>query len=750
MRRKDSFWEKVDNAKFSRRTFLAMSAAAGSGIALYGLTGCTKEDTSVEEAGVNEQSKENEAIQLNKEIYYNVCPRNCHDTCTIISEVVDGRIVRIKGDPNNPITAGGLCVKMNHYINWVYHPDRILYPLKRVGKKGEGKFERISWNEAYDTIAAKFNEITNEYGSEAIMPYSYSGNLGIINNYGIPYRFFYKLGASHLERSVCSDAGSKANPYTYGHNGGVDPESYARTKLYVSWGINEAATNVHAIKFVHEAQEKGGKVVVVNPVRTPLASQADLFIQLKPGTDAALALGVMNILIQEELYDKEFVDNYTHGFDELVKEAAKYPVDIVTEITGVPEEQIYEFARMYGTTKPSIVRVGYGMQRHTNGGNNVRAISLLPPLVGMVGVDGGGYVYINSYYWGYDWNKLRRPDLYGDRKLRTLNMNELGKVLTGQIKETEEHPVKGIFVYNSNPMAITPNQNLVRKGLEREDLFTVVSDLFVNDTVDYADIVLPASTFFEYEDIQQDYLGYYVRHNTPAIKPLGESKSNIDMFHDLARHMGFEEDCFKESASDACKLAMESESPFFKGLTYDKLKEKHWLKINHTVPFADKKFPTPSGKIEFYSEKLKNDGHHPVAEYLPLEEGKEKSPELYKKYPLYLLSPATKNLLNSQMHNIPQIEKIHGDPVIYINPVDANDRGIVDGDWVEAKNDRGNTKMIAIISDAVAHGTTMTHACPWPKILSGNNSVNCLTPDRLGDMAAVSTYQTNLVEIAKA
>lgn len=740
---------KVSKVLMSRRTFLAGTAAASGGIALYGLTGCKKQVETIVEEPLT-PVKPIKAARVKGDIVYNACPRNCHDTCTILTEVVDGRIVRLKGDPDNPITAGGLCVKMNHYINWVYHPDRILHPMKRVGAKGEGKFERISWDEAYDTIAEKFNGIIDEFGSEAIMPYSYSGNLGIINNYGVPYRFFHKIGASHLERAICSDAGSKANPYTFGHNGGVDPESYARTQMYVSWGINEAATNVHAIKFIQQAKENGAKVVVVNPVRTALANQADLFLQIKPGTDGALALGVMNILIKEDLYDENFVESYTIGFDELVKETEKYPVEEVAEITGLSKEMILEFAHMYGNTKPSIVRVGYGMQRNSNGGNAVRAISLLPPLVGMIGVDGGGYVYINSYFWGYDWDALRRFDLYGDRELRHLNMNELGKVLTGELEATKELPVKGMFVYNSNPMAIAPNVNLVRKGLEREDLFVVVADLFQTDTVDYADIVLPAASFFEYEDIQQDYLGYYVRHNTPAITPLGECKSNLDMFHGLARHMGFEDDCFKETAEDACRIAINPDNKYMEGITYDKLRENHWMRINETTPFADKKFPTPSGKIEFYSEKLKDAGHHPVAEFIPFEESAKKSPELYAKYPLSLLSPASKNLLNSQMHNIPQIQTLMGEPVLYVSPKDAEARGLAEGDLVDAFNDRGKTQFRVLVTNATRDGAVVTFACPWPKLIPWGTSVNELTPDRLGDMAGVSTFHTNLIEIKKA
>jgi anaerobic selenocysteine-containing dehydrogenase len=622
--------------------------------------------------------------------------------------------------------------------------------MKRVGKKGAGIWEQISWQEANEIIANKFKEISDTYGAEAILPYSYSGNLGLVNNYGVPNRFWHKLGASNLERSVCSTAGSVATKYTFGQVGGIDPETYAKTQLFVSWGINHAATNVHALKFINQARENGAKVVEINPVRTPLASQADLFIQLKPGTDAALALGAMNVIISENLYDKNFVANYTLGFEELAEKVKAYPADKVAEITGVPAETIIEFARMYATTKPAIIRAGFGIQRHSNGGRMIRAITLLPALVGMLGVEGGGYAYINSDYWAYDWKSLTRPDLLAGRKVRTINMNELGKALTGQMETTKQIPVKALFVYNSNPMAMGTNTNLTKEGLQREDLFTVVADPFLTDTADYADILLPASTFFEYEDINSDYLGWYVRLNMPAIPALGESKSNLEIFAGLAKAMGFTEACFSQNAAEVIKDALNSGNPIFAGITYQALREKHWLKLKMGTPFADKKFKTPSGKVEFYSADLAKKGIDPVAEHIPLAESQEASPELFAQYPLALLTPASNYLTSSQFHNLSYIQELYPGPIINLNPADASARNLKNGDWVYAFNDRGKVKLKVKISQITKPGVAMSVKAPWHKYSPEGTAINALTPDRLGDMGNVSTYHTNLIQVVKA
>jgi len=573
--------------------------------------------------------------------------------------------------------------------------------------------------------------------------------LGIVQNYGAPFRFWNKIGASNLARKICNPAGDLALIYTYGQYGSIDPETYVKTKMYISWGVNEAATGVHFIKFINQARDNGAKLVVINTVRTPLASQADMFIQPKPGTDATLALGVANLLIKDGLYDKGFVDNYTLGFDDLVKKANQYPVEKVSEITGVPVETIKSFAKLYAETKPSILRIGYGMQRHTNGGNMVRAISLLPALVGTVGTEGGGWIYMNTTHWKYNSANLTRPDLAGDRKVRTINMNELGKALNGQLKETAEKPVKALVVYNSNPLASSPNTELIRKGLEREDLFTVVFDPFITDTADYADLLLPAATFMEYDDYNFDYLGRYVRLNTPAIEPLGESKSNLQFFFELAQKMGYTDDCFKESPIDVIKGSLQVDDPLMKDVTYEALQEKHWMKIDMGATFADHKFPTPSGKIEFFSTKL-GETFDPVAEHFPLLESKEKTPELFAKYPIHLLSPSIPQLLNSQFHNIPQIFELIPEPIIVMNKVDAQARNIADGETVDVYNDRGKIQLKVKISEEVQAGVATTGKVFWNKLVPGGGAINRLTSDVLGDMDGVSTFNTNLVQVAKA
>lgn len=726
----------------NRRTFVQLAAAASAGAAFVGLSGCSPKT-----AGEGEVS----SASAERVFSHQTCPRNCHDTCSLISEVVDGKIVSITGDPDNPITAGAPCVKMNHYINWVNSPDRILYPMKRVGAKGEGKFERISWDEAYKTIVAKLNDAVSQYGPQSVLPHSYSGNLGFVNNYSFPHRFFYRLGASKLARDICSSAGATAVPYTYGADFGIDPENYPKTGMYVSWGINEAATNVHAVKFIKEMKENGGKLVVVNPVRTPLANFADLHLRPKPGTDAALALGVANWLIENGKYDAEYVEKNTVGFDKLKEKAAEYSLDVVERITGIPSADIVAFADAYGSVESSVIRMGYGIQRNTNGGSMIRAITLLPALTGMVGKDDhSGYVYMNAGYWAADLAGNDGSELDSE-ETRTISINQLGLALTGGLETTKETPISVMIVFNSNPVAVSSNSNLIRKGLEREDLFTVVFDIFATDTVDYADIVLPAATFFEYEDINQDYLGWYLRYNEPAIAPMGESKSNLQFFSELAKAYGFEDEMFDETPADVIKNLIGPGEGYYEGITYDRLKEEHWIKVKAGVPFEDKAFETPSGKIEFYSESLAEAGLDPVASYVPTKESEEGSPELFAKYPLTLLSPSTKNLLNSQMHGVPQIADLIGKPLVFVNPVDAQARGISDGDEVVVKNDRGEVTLTARVSEVcTAPGVLKTIKCPWPKLSQDGRNVNALTSDVLTDIGKNSTYHTNLVEIAKA
>lgn len=745
-----SKWEKfLDTITLSRRKFLKVSAATAGVAAVTSLTGCSKEVGP--EYEIPKNTKPNK-FRTDGEWYKNTCPRNCHDTCSIKTQVIDGKVIRIKGDDTNPYTGGNVCVKMNHYVNYLYNQDRLMYPMKRVGKKGEGKFERITWDEAYEAIVKNTKKVLKKHGSNAIQQYFYSGNLGYIQNYSMSARYFNKLGASGANGNICLAAANAAIPYTYGANIGLDPEQYANTKMYVSWGTNESATSVHSVKFIKQCKENGGKIAVINPTPTPVTEFADIWLRPNPGTDTILALAIANVLISEEIYDKSYVEAYTHGFDELKAEAAKYPVDKAEELTGVPAEKIKEFARMYASTKPSILRIGYGMQRRVNGGSMTRAITFLPALVGMVGAgENAGYVFFNDCYWAVDWSQLGATHLNTNPNPTAINYTELGKALNGELESTKETPIKQLFVYDGNPMTSVPNTELIRKGLEREDLFTIVMDIFHTQTVDYADIVLPATTFFEHEDINQDYLAWYIRYNEPAIKPLGECKSNFDMFKELAEKMGFEDKEFKMTSAEVIEETLAHASEIYGGIDYATLKEKHWHKVTPAVPFADKKFPTPSGKIEFYSEKIKEDaGLHPVVEHIAPEESKGGSKELNSKYPLEFMTLHTKNLINGQLSQLPHIKAVTGEPILFIHPNDASTRGINDGDMVVVKNDRGDCTLKAqITSERVLEGVVLSYAAPWGKVFTGRN-INSTTSDALTDIGEGSTFHSNLVEVQKA
>lgn len=748
---KESKWDKfLDNIKLSRRNFLKVSAATAGVAALTSLTGCSKEERQEEvEIPVN---KKPDSFTTGGDWFKNTCPRNCHDTCSIKTQVIDGKVIRIKGDETNPYTGGNLCVKMNHYVNYLYSQDRLMYPMRRVGAKGEGKFERISWKDAYKEIAKKTKKILKEDGPNAIQQYNYSGNLGYIQNYSMSSRYFNKIGAATAKGNICLATGAAAIPYTYGSYIGVDPEKYAETKLYVSWGTNEAATAVHSVKFIKQCKENGGKIVVINPTPTPVSEFADMFIKIKPSTDAVFALAVANILIEENLYDKEYCDKYTLGLEQLKDEAAKYPVDVASKITGVPKEQILEFARTYGTIKPSILRLGYGIQRHFNGGSMLRAMTFLPALVGMIGVgEAAGMVFINDGYWQVDLNKLGASHLSTNENRNTINYSKLGEALNGLLETTKETPIKHLFVFNGNPMASVPNVELIRKGLEREDLFTVVADIFHTETVDYADIVLPATTLFEHEDVNQDYFANYIKYNEVAVSPLGECKSNYHIFQELAKEMGFKEKEFDLTIGEMIEELLATASDIYGGVTYEYIKQNHWKKLSIGIPYGDKKFNTPSGKIEFYSESIKKDwGLHPVVEYIVPEEAIGGNKELNDKYPLQFMTLHTKNLINGQLSQLPHIQEVMGDPTLYINPIDASKRGLNDGDMAIVKNDRGDCKLkVKITSEKVLPGYVLSYACPWGKLFGGRN-VNSTTPDRYSDVGEGSSFHSNLVEVVKA
>ncbi len=467
-----------------------------------------------------------EARVPERRIVHGVCPHDCPDTCGMRITVEDGRAVRVEGDPTHPITRGFLCVKVNQYIEHTYSERRVLTPRRRVGPKGSGQFVEIGWDEALDEIAARFGGIAKEYGGEAILPYSYSGTLGLLHNYSMDYRFFYRLGATLLQRTICTAAAVEGNKYTLGSLYGTDPEHFPDAKLIICWGTNPITSNPHLMPSIKAAQDNGALLVVIDPRRTRTAERADWHIQPNPGSDAALALGLMNVIIAEGLHDEAYVRDHTLGFDELRERAAEYPPERVAALTGLPAEDIVRLARLYATIKPAVIRLQYGMQRHSNGGMLVRVVTCLPAVIGAWRDPAGGLLMSCSGAFGINFGALQRPDLLGGRQPRSINMIQLGEALL----TAQEPPIKALYVYNADPVASTPDSNRVLAGLAREDLFTVVHDPYWTDTARWADIVLPATTQLEHTDLHKAYGNYYIQLNRPAIVPLGASKPNTEVF----------------------------------------------------------------------------------------------------------------------------------------------------------------------------------------------------------------------------
>jgi anaerobic selenocysteine-containing dehydrogenase len=683
---------------------------------------------------------------MNKELR-SVCPHDCPDTCGIISHVKDGKLVKVKGDPDHFVTRGFLCKKVMNYPERVYSPDRVLYPLKRVGEKGAGKFERISWDEAIDTITSRFKDIIKEYSAESILPFSGSGTLGLVNGNVAGKRFFNRMGASGLDRTICSKGGRIGYKYTLGASFGADPLAIPQSKLIISWGTNPYYTNIHQIPLIKEAKKRGALHVVINPDKIKSVDMADLFIQLTPGSDAALALGVMNVIINESLYDSDFVENHTEGFAALSVRVQEYSPEKVEGITGVDKETIRKFAAIYAGSKPSFIYAGSGMQHHTNGGMMIRTIACLPGLVGAWKHPGGGMFYPTSEAFPIQWDTLEGDDLCSGSP-RSINMNQLGQTLLH-----EDPGIYGLYVYNSNPAAVLFNQRKVIAGLQREDLFTVVHEQLLTDTARYADIVLPATTEFEHTDLHYSYFHLSLQLNEPVIKPLGESRPNTDTFNTLAKSMGFQDRCFDDTPLDIINSALEIDSSYLRGITLERLRNEGVIRLNFPgefhMPYKDLRFYTPSGKIEFYSEKMKRDGHDPMPVHISIEEGPLTSPALYKKYPVYLLTPSAKSFLNSNFANIRNSKNKDERPTIELNSLDAERRGVKTGDKVRVFNERGECTLWASVGDDLRAGVAINKGIWWNNLSPGGCNSNQTTPDRLADMGGGSTYNTNLVQIER-
>jgi anaerobic selenocysteine-containing dehydrogenase len=666
-----------------------------------------------------------------------VCPHDCPDTCAMLVEVDDnGRAVRVKGDPANPYTHGGLCVKVAYYEKRTYHQDRLLYPMKRTGKKGDGRFTRISWDEALDTICSRLKAIAAD-DPQSILPYSYAGTMGQLQGSSMDRRFFHRLGASLLDRTICSTAGMFGMRYTVGASVGTNPETVDQAKYILVWGSNIITSNIHLWRYILKARSRGAKIVTIDPLRTKTGDQSDEHIAIMPGTDGALALAMMHIIVRDGLQDQDYIDRYTLGFAQLKPRLAEYPPSRVSEITGIPEDTIERITHEYAANSPSFIRVNYGLQRHSGGGMAVRNIFCLPALVGAWRYPGGGAVLSTSGFFKYNSAALERPDLIRGNP-RTINMSQLGEALTNAAP-----PVRALIVYNSNPGAVAPNQQRVLAGLRREDLFMVVLEHFQTDTADYADILLPATTQLEHLDIHRSYGHTYSMLNTPAIEALGESKPNTEIFRLLAARMGFDEPAFKDTDEELVRQGLQG----VHGITVDALQEKGWISLDvGDAPFANGNFPTPSGQCEFYSDRLKD--LDPLPTYIPPREDRLSNPLLARKFPLALISPPAHHFLNSTFVNLFAGKEIA--PTLEIHPIDAESRSIRDAAPVEIFNGRGSFLAKAVITERTRPGVVSAPSIWWNKLVPGGRNANSTTSEEVTDLGGGATFYDNLVDVRPA
>jgi anaerobic selenocysteine-containing dehydrogenase len=684
-----------------------------------------------------------------------------------------GRAVELRGDRDHPFTRGFLCQKVANYLERVYHPDRLLYPLRRTGKKGEGKFERISWPDAVREIAGRFKEIAaSRHGPQAILPYSYAGTMGKLMFGSLDRRFFHRLGASLLDRTICATAGAAGCDVTLGTRAMTDPEAAVNCRYFVNWGSNTAVTNIHFWKIEHDARKRGAKIVTIDPYRSPTAAKSDWWIPIRPGTDAALALGVMHVIFREGWQDNEYLTNHCVGTAELRERVMReYPVARVSQITGLSTEEIERLVREYARSRelfggPALIRVNYGLQRHGGGGTAVRTIVCLPALTGDWRFPGAGALLSTSKAYTFDDNYLTRPDLIPP-ETRTINMVQLAEALHGELPGP---PVQSLYVYNSNPAAVCPDQSRVLSGLAREDLFTVVHDQFQTDTADFADLVLPATSQLEHFDIHNSYGHLYVQSNNPAIAPLGEAKPNTEVFRLLARAMGFEPELFEESdeslaesslgtrnselgtrnGESASSSALRVPRSTLEGITLEATKAgpvrlnlpKNW------APFAEGRFPTPSGKCELYSEREARAGRDPLPHYAPPHEDPQTRPDLAANYPLQLLTPPASEFLNSTFVNVDALRKGAGERTLEIHPADAANRGIANGQTVNVFNTRGRFRAKAVLAESVKPGVVVSLGLYWRKYTDDGVNCNSTTSTATTDLGGGGTFFDNLVEVA--
>ena len=676
------------------------------------------------------------------------CPLDCPDTCSWIVTVKDGKAIDLRGDPDHPYTRGSLCNKVAGYLDYSRSSDRLLYPMRRTGAKGSGEFVRISWKEALDEIATRLQHVISTHGGEAIWPFVGTGGMGLIQGaYGAGRRLWNVLGASRHVQTICTIAGGFGTGYTLGHNRvGMDPETFQYSKLILIWGANVLTTHPHLWRQVLEARRRGATVIAIDPIRTRTAGSCDLHLAPVPGTDAALALGLLHVVLGEGKEDRGFIDDHTLGWDAFRERILEFPPSRVADITGLPVDAIVDLGKRLAHTRPTGIRIGIGLQRHGGGGMAVRTISCIPGVTGDWRYPGGGVHYDTRGFYGIDWAALWRDDLC-PRPVRTLHMTRLGEGLL----EVDNPPVKALVVYASNPAASVPHQTKVVRGLARNDLFTVVIEHYQTDTTRFADILLPAAMQIEQSDLLIAYGHMYIAWNAPGVAPAGESLPTTEIFRRLARKMGVEEPAVYDGDDAIARQVLGSGHPSLEGITLEALKERGSIRLNYPDPFVPfaANFPTPSGRLEFVSDRMAQAGLDPVAGYTPPYEAAQRGTALADAYPLALVTPADHFFLNSIFANVPRQQLRAGAPTLLIHPDDAAHRRIAAGDEVRVGNARGSFVAVAGVSDHVRPGVVATPKGRWPRDSKLGTTVNATVDERDSDMGGGAVYHDNRVQVIR-
>jgi anaerobic selenocysteine-containing dehydrogenase len=686
------------------------------------------------------------------EIVKAACPHDCPDTCAmeVTVEQRGGKRVAIKvaGSAAHAPTQGVLCTKVSRYLERTYHPERVLRPLKRVGRKGEGKFEPVSWDAALADIAQRLQAIA-AVDPQRIVPYSYAGTMGLVQGESMAARFFHKLGASFLDRTICATAGAEALNYTLGTRTGTDVERFAESKLIIFWGCNAIASNLHLWSRAQEAKRRGAKLIAIDPYRSLTAEKCHQHIALLPGTDGALALGLMHVLIREGWLDRDYIERYTLGFEPLAQRAREFDPQRVAQLCGISAREVEQLAHDYWHIRPAAIRLNYGVQRAAGGGNAVRAVACLPALAGHWRDPAGGLLLSTSGLFNVDSKALQRPDLLAGRTPRTINMSTIGHDLL-RAGSAEFAPIEALIVYNSNPVAVAPQSREVAQGFAREDLFTVVLEHFMTDTADHADYVLPATTQLEHVDVVKPYGHLYMMANNQAIDPVGEALPNTEIFRRLAAALGFTEPCFRESDDEIAAQAF-ARVGVTSNYDWQVARRDGWQRVTvpaHYAPFASGGFPTPSGRCEFFSQTLADMGMDPLPAYVPPYEGPVSRPDLARRYPLAIISPPARNFLNSTFVNVQSLRATEGEPTLDIHPLDAVARGITEGDRVRVYNDRGELRLRARVTDRARPGVVGALSIWWKKLAADGKNANELTSQALTDIGRAPTFYDCLVEVA--